>query len=190
MFDSICLGRPGQPVTAGLGLLAECLLYYRRVHFVVNHQGFKSLIRVCGPDTLLGLVDDGHLDIVYQENRLGVATNNAADVEQHGFVVFEGVGYSAQDYVPKVLQETVGKSGKGRRLGNRICQRLSKRKYDPANAPEWLADIENTDYTNTVASKLLEILAPGYRNPGNTLFRVHSDPLLSKLAQTTPFWTG
>src|ERR1035437_4137070 len=175
MFESICLGRPGQFATAGLGLLAECLLYYRQVHLVVDHQGFKSLVRVCGPDTLLGLISDGHLDLIYQENRLGVASRTVAGLDQHGFVAFEAPKYAAQNYVPAVLEELLRKPGKARRVGNRILQRLSVRKYDPARASEWLADIEDATYTNSVASALVESLAPGYGAGKTAEFRVHSE---------------
>ncbi|MGJ5814514.1 hypothetical protein [Paludibaculum fermentans] len=175
MFESICLGRPGQFTTAGLGLLAECLLYYRQVHLVLDHQGFKSLVRLCGPDTLLGLVLDGHLDVIYQENRLGVATKTIANVDQHSFIAFEAPRYAAQNHVPAVLEELLGKPGKARRIGSRILQRLTVRKYDPSRSHEWLADIEGTTYTDQVASALLETLAPSYRTPKAVEFRVHSE---------------
>jgi hypothetical protein len=103
---------------------------------VVDHPAFKSLLRVCGPDMLLGLISDGHLDLIYQENRLGVSSRKVAGIDQHGFIVFEAPKYAAQNYVPAALEELLGKPGKARRVEKRILERLSLWKYDPARTPE------------------------------------------------------
>jgi hypothetical protein len=174
MFDCICITRPSMLDPNRLGVLAECLLFYHQVSLVIDHQEFKSLVRICGPETLLGLVEDGHLDLIYQENRLGVATRPRGGCEEHGFVALQGVGYSAQDFIPKLLQEVTGKAGKGRRLAKRFQEHVTTHNHDPLGAQALIADLMDAQYTNDVVTELLRVLIPGYPLR-DVVFRLHED---------------
>lgn len=172
MFESICVGRPGGEIDSRmLGFIADCLLFYDRVFVVVNHKGFESLARVCGPDTLWGLLADGPLQVIYQENRLGIATEKLSGTDYHSFIGFHGKGYTAQDFVVKTVQDLVGKSGAGRRIGTRICDRIIKRHFDPKQAFDWVEQVSNNGDSDYLVRELLRELAPGY-HLHNARFRV------------------
>jgi hypothetical protein len=173
MFDSICVGRPGGAFDpAMLGFIAESLLFYGRVFVVVNHAGFESLARICGAETLSALLADGPLQLIFQENRLGVATETISGDAHHSFIAFHGKGYEAQHFVVKTIQELVGRSGAGRRLGNKICDRIDKRYFDPEKGFNWVDQISTTGDSDVLVKNILSVLAPGYPND-NVRFRVH-----------------
>jgi hypothetical protein len=109
VFESITFGRDSLVDLTSLGELAECLLYYKKVHVIVDHGSFTRLARVCGPETLLGLIEDGHLAVTYLENRPVVATQLVAGREQHGFALGQAKGKESQSLVPELLQELTGK---------------------------------------------------------------------------------
>src|ERR1700749_1533840 len=114
MFSSIAFGRASLANLDSLGDLAECLLYYKKVQIVVDHGSFTRLARICGPETLLGLIEDGHLAMTYLENRPAVATSRNGRREEHEFVLGQGFGKESQVLVPKLFQELTGKQGRGR----------------------------------------------------------------------------
>ncbi|MBK7929707.1 MAG: hypothetical protein IPJ98_20165 [Bryobacterales bacterium] len=163
MFDSICIGRPGSELDSYmLGQIAESLLFYGKVYVVVNHKGFETLARICGVETLLGLIADEHLQLIFQENRLGVATSVVEGNERHSFIAMESGKYMAQQVVVSVAQELSGRTGKGRRLGNRICDRIVKRRFDPKAAFRWVDDITESGRSDLLVAHILKAHAPGY----------------------------
>ena len=176
MFESICVGRPGGEIDSGrLAFIAECLLFYDRVFVVLNHKGFESLARICGPHTLWGLLADGPLQIIYQENRLGVATQKLNGTDYHGFVAFEGQQYAAQNFVVKTMQELLGKSGAGRRFGKKVCDRIMKRRFDPKRAFDWVEQVSNNGDSDHLVRELLATFAPAYPLHDDLRFRVYRE---------------
>jgi len=80
MFDRITIQRQstvGEPLD--LGFLAECLVFYRKVRVIADPDIFKFMVRVCGPDTLLELLEMGSLEIEFFDNNSGVATRQRSD---------------------------------------------------------------------------------------------------------------
>jgi hypothetical protein len=129
MFESISFSRASLVDLTSLGELAECLLYYKKVHVIVDHGSFTGLARVCGPEALLGLIEDDHLAVTYLENRPVIATQLVAGREQHGFALMQAKGKESQSLVPQLFQELTGKQGRGRRLAQRFLDRLSTKTY-------------------------------------------------------------
>jgi hypothetical protein len=127
MFGSIAFGRASLARLDSLGDLAECLLYYKQVHVVVDHASFTRLARICGPETLLGLIEDGHLAMTYLENRPAVSTRRNGGREEHVFVLGQGLGKESQVLVPKLFQELTGKQGRGRRLASRFLSHITSK---------------------------------------------------------------
>ncbi len=176
MFESICIGRPGGKIdSSALGFIAECLLFYDRVFVVVNHKGFESLARICGPDTLWGLLTDGPLHLIYQENRLGVATQKVNGIEYHSFIAFESPRCTAQYFVVTTMQALMGKTGAGRRMGTKVCDRIAKRRFDPKRAFDWVEQVSNNGDSDHFVGELVKALAPKNLSTCNLRFRVHRE---------------
>ena len=69
MFEGICISRQ-DPFGMGidLGFLAEALVFYQRTHVVAGSEMFKTIVRVCGYDVLIKLMEMGTLTIDFLEN--------------------------------------------------------------------------------------------------------------------------
>jgi len=174
MFESITFGRDSLVDLTSLGELAECLLYYKIVHAVVDHGSFTRLARVCGPETLLGLIEDGHLALTYLENRPVVATRPVGGREQHGFGFVQGKGKESQNLVPELFQDLTGKRGRGRRLASRLLDRLSTKTYAPDDFSQSLGAIEDATYTDRLVPQILAARGVSHL-PGAPRFRVHRE---------------
>ncbi len=101
MFESICLHNP-QPVGAAfdLGILAEAMVFYRRVRIMAGPAELVSLMRICGPDSLCAALESGFIEIAYLENHLGVSTTNAGQAnERHGLVFLEAPSQKLDELV-------------------------------------------------------------------------------------------
>lgn len=174
MFESITFGRASLTDLTSLGELAECLLYYKRVHAIVDHGTFSRLARICGPETLVGLIEDGHLVLTYLENRPAVATQSVGGRSQHGFVLVQGQGKESQNLVPQLFQDLTGKEGRGRRLTRRLLDRLSTKTYAASDFRQSLGLIEDKAYTDRVVPQIL--VALGVRDlPTEARFRVYQE---------------
>jgi hypothetical protein len=174
MFDCITFGRDSLVEVDNLGELAECLLYYKQVHVIVDHGSFTRLARICGPETLFGLIEDGHLSLTYLENRPAVATQRNGGREEHGFVLVQGRGKQSQELVPQLFQELTGKQGRGRRLASKFLSRISTKTYGGADLDPSLSAIETASYTDRLVPELLAAI--GISNlPDKIVFRVHKE---------------
>jgi hypothetical protein len=174
MFESVTFSRASMSDLTSLGDFAECLLYYRRVHAVVDHGSFTRLARICGPETLIGLIEDGHLSMTYLENRPAVASQVVGGRNQHGFVLVQGQGKESQNLVPQLFQDLTGKQGRGRRLARRLLNRLSSKTYVPDDLAPSLGMVEDTGYTDRLVPQILVALGV-VRLPDAPQFRIYRE---------------
>jgi hypothetical protein len=174
MFETICIRlqhETGNPVD--LGFLAEALIFYGRVHVVADPEMFKFLVRTCGPEVLIDLLEAGFLTMVYLENHTGVITRDSGTQnERHSPILFSSPTQALQNLAPKLLQELTGRSGKGRRLAERLTKHISTALY-PASLPDEMAeDVSNSEYVTKAVEQLLRYLAPEYQLPQPFVFNL------------------
>jgi hypothetical protein len=67
--------------------LAEALVFYGRVHFISNHVGFSSLLKVIGPSETLELIDRKllHIHVYWADPAVRTLDRNTAR-ERHDFI--------------------------------------------------------------------------------------------------------
>jgi hypothetical protein len=65
------------PTSVDLGALAEALIFYGRVHVVLNRNALTTLVEDLGPDLVLRLADAEEVEIDYCNNFTGVYTEDA-----------------------------------------------------------------------------------------------------------------
>src|SRR5262245_45598239 len=130
MFRSICLNQqiaPGGPQPFDLGFLAEALLFYDDVRLIANINALNYLVRSCGPETVIALLEEGFLKLTYTQTATAVQTDNTGTpLERHRPVIVSAVPrehiqagqqtarWSLEEAAQDVFQETTGKSGRGR----------------------------------------------------------------------------
>lgn len=113
-----------------LGRLAECMLFYGSTSIVASQGILNQLIQFFGVENLLELIDLGALEIIYTESMLGVHTLTENGHQFHDVVEISSPNHLYQDVLRKQCVESVGKSGKGRRLANKIQDKIMVKNHD------------------------------------------------------------
>ncbi|WP_025598187.1 hypothetical protein [Burkholderia sp. WSM2230] len=92
MFDHVVLRRAegGSPVTAGQ--VAEALLYYQKVHLVIDRGTLFQLVKQVGIDCLRLLLQRPELSSVYCEENLGTHSTSVGVTQFHDYVAFSFAG--------------------------------------------------------------------------------------------------
>jgi hypothetical protein len=92
MFEHVVLRRAetGLPVT--VGAIAEALLYYQKVHIVLDRQTLFQLVKQIGTDRVKALLKRPEISAVYCEEVLATHTVSAGVTQFHAFaaVSFSG----------------------------------------------------------------------------------------------------
>jgi hypothetical protein len=173
VFESLTIRRLYTADNLDFGLLAEALVFYEKVNLIVTASQLTSLIRVTGHETLRELFDMGVLSLTYLENGVGVRTHNSGTTnEVHDYVVFDLATHHLQNILPDLLKELTGKSGKARRMAERLKPYISPSSYSRSVGEAALEDIHNRDYVSRAISKVVHHLAPEYQLPDPFLFEV------------------
>jgi hypothetical protein len=177
MFDCICIGRQdpsGVPID--LGFLAEALVFYRRVHVTADPEMFKSLVRICGYDSLVEMLEMGVLTIDYAENTPTVVEHSAfTPYKVYDFGMIQTEQQKYQTLAPKLLEELTGKSGKARRQAQHLSKLVRVFSYDASLSVEALQDSFDEEYMRSTISALLRHFVPGYKIPEDFTFRLYKD---------------
>ena len=167
MFEDICINRQ-DPFGMGIdvGFLAEALVFYQRVHVVADGEMFKTIVRICGYDVIIEMMQMGILTISFIENIPVVSPD-------YDFGLVSGEVFSYQHLAPKFFQELTGKSGKGRRVANRMAKLVRPIQCDPSLPDLSRADAADTSYVEDVGRALVEHFALEYQIPNPCVFRFH-----------------
>ncbi|MGA8491338.1 MAG: hypothetical protein WB711_13000 [Terriglobales bacterium] len=169
MFDKIIISRKGRSLEepVDLGFLAECLVFYRRVSVVADSGTFKFLVRVCGPDALLELMEMGALEILYFDNGTAVVTvqlSDGGDCNDYGNYTSNNIRYPQVSRA--LFDELCGPSGRGaNRLYRRFEKYVRRTEYTPNINREVVQDFADEKYLTAAAGTLLSYLAPSYQRP-------------------------
>jgi hypothetical protein len=95
MFRSICVNQqiaPGGPHPFDLGFLAEALLFYDDARLIANINALNYLVRSCGPDTVIALLEEGFLKLTYTQTATAVQTDSTGTPhERHRPIIVSSV---------------------------------------------------------------------------------------------------
>jgi hypothetical protein len=173
MFERITLDHPGDPLKPiDLGVLAECLVFYKTVRVIVNQVTFPFLVRTCGAEELLDLMAMGSLQLEYIENMTGVLAKpiGGRTIYDVGNISSNGLRY--QVVARKLFDDLAGPSGKGgNKQFNRFARFVKPFKYDNEMAAAARADWIDPDYTRKAAKAFLSLKSPHYVQPEILEFR-------------------
>ena len=113
-----------------IGTLVECMLFYEKTTVIANRAILAQLIKYFGVERLLVLIEEGLLKIMYTESHVGVMTNTQDNVQYHDTIEFSSPQHTYQDELRKICIDVTGRCGKGRRLAQKIQDKIHVTKHD------------------------------------------------------------
>src|ERR1700736_1047678 len=96
MFEKIVLRRSDTGVALTLGEVAEALLFYEKVHLVLDQGSLRSLIDSLGTQELLALLARKRLSAFYAEDMLTARHDTIGGTQYHSFASFVLSGRSGE----------------------------------------------------------------------------------------------
>ena len=173
MFESITLGPFGSPhASIDAGLLAECLLFYRKVRVVTGPQTFKTLVRTCGAEELLELCDMGSLEIAFLENMTMITSIQTNVGECHDMGLVSSPNFRFPMVARKVADEEGGTSSrKVKRIFDGMHKVVKRAEYDKEIIQGSQDGLKNRGYLEEAVRNTLSYLVPEYTLPAPLLFR-------------------
>lgn len=178
MFEHVVLRRAegGLPVSAGK--IAEALLYYQRVHLVIDRGTLLSLLKSIGVARLLGLLQRAEFSAVYCEEMLATHTESAGAFQIHGYVAMTISGHESTGQLKTTherIQYDIEQQGISKRDARRFAKaflarvpvrNLSGNHFLPGGIPEAAKrDALNTDFVRQAVRQAV-CLVPGGYDPG------------------------
>lgn len=179
MFDRIDiriqrLTEPEAPID--LGFLAEAMLFYGQVELVANRPMIIQLIRSCGAETLIELLERGYLKLYYRKNAGAIQTSNSGTPhERHQPVVIQVSRRALEDFVPEEVVTQVGRSGKGRRLARRLTSLVQGKDLQVSVIDDVLGDFRDKDYLRGAVGDLMGYYVPSYRTAEPLMFEISEE---------------
>lgn len=113
-----------------IGCLVESMLFYQQATIVADQSILKQLIQYFGIERLITLIDEELLKIKYTESLVGIVTNTINNTQYHDTVEFSFPQHTYQDVIRRLCVDVTGKSGKGRRLAQKIENKIQVSKHD------------------------------------------------------------
>jgi hypothetical protein len=133
---------------------------------IADSEMFKSLVRICGYDSLVEMLEMGILAIDYSENIPMVVEHSAfTPYKVYDFGMVGTMEQKYQNLAPRFFEELTGKSGKARRRAHRLSKLVRVFSYDASLSTEALQDAFDGDYMQNAVSALLRRFLPEYKIP-------------------------
>jgi len=109
----------GTPID--IGLLLECMIFYKKVTVVANQTVLKQLITVFGFESLHELIDRNILEILFTETFFGIKIDtDARGYQVHAPIIGSLPKHTFFSQIRKVCVEVTGREGNGRRNAKRL----------------------------------------------------------------------
>ena len=176
MFEKILIRRSTNligSVLIDVGLILESMLFYQKTIVVVDREAaLRRLLESIGINNIIKLIEVGALELVYCETASVVHTR----VASNGFAI-HGVGAVSVDRLkfPAVLTRVcigvAGKTGKGRRLANRLQGLIECVVHDKAVISGAFNSMLDTAFVERAAPVLLTEAVPALWHIENFVFR-------------------
>lgn len=178
MFDSIAVHQNAPFRTRiDLGELAETMLFYSRVHLLLNESTLTELVQRIGLDTLLAIAENRFAEIVLFRNGAATHTSTRGALQVHDFIVWERAKGPSQsrtrlDVVHESFLRATGKKRQSRKAAYRFLEAATVTSVN-ADVPDDRGisefarlDIVDRDYLRRGVAALLEYLTGQLPDPG------------------------
>ncbi len=159
MFESITITRHNSYSTdkpIDIGLLIECLFFYRKVIVVCDYEVLTQIYSYFGGENLHRLLNEGYLDLFYLESNVGIITNEGL----HDVTEFDSPQHRFQDKIREICIDARGGKSAGRRLAQRLEKSIKVSKSRKKVLEGAREAILNTRYAGSSARIILNELVP------------------------------
>ncbi len=181
MFEHIVLRRAegGTPITAGM--LAQALLFYQRVHLVIDRPTLLHLVSQIGISQLIALTRRTDFSAVYTEEMLATITNSIGPMQVHDYGAITMSGDEAagalktpEDRLRFGLERSGLVRSEAKVFASAFLRKVPVRKLSGdhfikggiPNAAR--SDLQDTSFAEAAIRRLLPLVPGGY-DPGDAL---------------------
>jgi hypothetical protein len=190
MFEHVVLRRDAGGLPTSAGQLAEAMLYYQKVHLVIDGTTLINFIDQLGTSRLLSILSRADVSAVYCEEILATQTESSGVSQAHNFVALnlfghEGVGSFRS--APERLQFQVERRGvsrtEARRFTSEFLKRVPVRKISgnhflPGGIPEAAKrDLLDDMYVRQAVRNSVALMPGGYLAADDFKFEVVNSEL-------------
>jgi hypothetical protein len=188
MFDFVVLRRTGvDDRVIDIGLLAETLLFYQKVHLLLDGGTLQYLLRTIGGNQLLDLIGRDGISAAFLRENLGVVRNIENGLPFYNFAQFSASApgrrrMSSKEWFELMVERSLGPSRETRRLAGKLSNsisfaHLSDRSLKGTDLPTIAReDLRDTAFVQEAVERLLGELVPTVRLAPGWLFRPHLIP--------------
>ncbi len=167
------------------GQIAEALLFYQKVHLVIDRGTLLGLVKQIGMPQLMTLLQRQDFSAVYCEEMLGTSTDNVGAFQIHSFIAFTLSGdqsagelRTAEDRLRFELERAGLPKAQARRFTKAFLERVPVRKFsgnhfisggitEAANR-----DLLDSEYTKEAVRRVLQVTPGGYTTGPDLKFDV------------------
>ena len=184
MFDFIVFRRTGATQNfIDVGLLAETLLFYQKVHIVLDQGSIEEFIKVIGVDQLVSLLERPYVTASFQRNMTAVLNTNGIRLYNYAIFSVDQPGdkrrsMDDRSYVRYLIERHAGNSKSVRRASKRLCSKIvfSRLPESGAGIDDILgasaADLVDNLFLRSAVVKILSAIAPDVKLSANWNFSV------------------
>jgi hypothetical protein len=184
MFDNIVVYRNNQTSTLiDKGVLAEALLFYDRVHLLLNRGTLSALWNQLGAEGVDRLIDRPEVRISFLRQNFCTVGNGPPGLRVYGYGIVQAGGttkrskLSKQEELEQILERSLGRSKVTRRRIARLMSATSFPRIEDDMPPDQLtrgaaADLDDEAFVKTAVGATLQLLVPNYSLRPNWDFRI------------------
>ncbi|HEY9696742.1 MAG TPA: hypothetical protein V6D10_05735 [Trichocoleus sp.] len=174
MFDSIVLkNAPSYGPLVDVGVLAECLLFYKRVVIVGNTGTLKDLLAKIQPFLLLSLLRDKRIEFYYLSEQLGVQTSGARHSRKlHALIRFSSPDHTIEKVGSRTFQAALAKPSLAQIRANEFATLLQPFNYARFDQKSVLQALSNHNVIEAAVASLIRVAVPTYENSEPIRFRI------------------
>ena len=182
MFDFVVFRRTDLDFIDA-GLLAETLLFYQKVHIVLDQGSLQELTKIIGLEQLVDLLDRPNITASFQRNMTAVIQTSGLIL--YNYTIFSATPPTAKrkqmtdrSYVQYLVERQTGNTKVARRLSVKLCDKLA---FSPlpesGNGIDDIlgaaaGDIRDEIYIRDAIVRAMSITAPEIELPANWRFSV------------------
>ncbi len=155
---------------SNIGQIAESLLFYKQVNYLVKEENLISLLQEIAPETLIRLIDNHNLNVIFIESHLQLATRMKGNYSQIGVASFNP-NLPLNQIINTTIKAKYGSSLETNVYIEKMTHAIKSYKYDSKMTNKILDDYLDKDYLNeSMQAVNIEIIGD-YKKPSFEVIR-------------------